>query len=94
MRLFIKKRVSYFIFQCKIGWAGNGFMCGEDSDLDGYPDVALPCTEPNCKKVTVIFEYKKILKPSDILCLCIMLQLCLCKYGFRDVFVKNTTYFL
>merc|ERR1711971_1323652 len=28
---------------CRIGWAGNGEDCGLDSDLDGYPDQALPC---------------------------------------------------
>uniref|UniRef100_H2Z9L0 TSP C-terminal domain-containing protein n=1 Tax=Ciona savignyi TaxID=51511 RepID=H2Z9L0_CIOSA len=35
---------------CTVGWAGNGFICGLDSDLDGYPDVALPCTEHKCRK--------------------------------------------
>nr|NP_001121588.1 thrombospondin Bii precursor [Ciona intestinalis]ABD14152.1 thrombospondin Bii [Ciona intestinalis] len=38
------------ICQCTVGWAGNGFICGIDSDLDGYPDAALPCTEQTCRK--------------------------------------------
>ncbi|CAG5867788.1 unnamed protein product [Menidia menidia] len=27
--------------QCGIGWAGNGFLCGKDTDIDGYPDEKL-----------------------------------------------------
>ncbi|XP_076864492.1 thrombospondin-3b-like [Brachyhypopomus gauderio] len=30
---------------CNIGFAGNGIICGADSDLDGYPDDALPCID-------------------------------------------------
>jgi len=30
---------------CRIGWAGNGEYCGVDSDLDGYPDQDLPCSD-------------------------------------------------
>nr|XP_032519767.1 cartilage oligomeric matrix protein [Danaus plexippus plexippus] len=33
---------------CATGWAGNGTVCGTDSDLDGYPDQQLPCTELQC----------------------------------------------
>uniref|UniRef100_A0A667XY01 Thrombospondin 3b n=1 Tax=Myripristis murdjan TaxID=586833 RepID=A0A667XY01_9TELE len=31
--------------QCNVGWAGNGNTCGPDSDIDGYPDSALPCID-------------------------------------------------
>ncbi|XP_071751491.1 thrombospondin-3a-like [Centroberyx gerrardi] len=31
--------------QCNVGWAGNGHTCGPDSDIDGYPDSALPCID-------------------------------------------------
>eukprot|EP00794_Sanderia_malayensis_P009735 gene9735-10730_t len=36
--------------ECRIGFAGNGYICARDSDMDGYPDVALNCTEAACKK--------------------------------------------
>ncbi|XP_072132003.1 thrombospondin-3-like [Mobula birostris] len=37
---------------CKVGWAGNGYVCGPDTDIDGYPDYDLPCIDNNrhCKK--------------------------------------------
>ncbi|XP_046753629.1 cartilage oligomeric matrix protein isoform X2 [Diprion similis] len=34
--------------KCKIGWAGNGKLCGHDSDTDGFPDNKLDCPERNC----------------------------------------------
>lgn len=39
--------------QCNVGWAGNGNVCGPDTDIDGYPDQALPCMDNNkhCKQV-------------------------------------------
>lgn len=39
--------------QCNVGWAGNGNVCGQDTDLDGYPDEPLPCIDNNkhCKQV-------------------------------------------
>lgn len=36
--------------KCKIGWTGNGTVCGIDSDLDGFPDRPLPCSDLNCKQ--------------------------------------------
>ncbi|XP_060777829.1 thrombospondin-3a [Neoarius graeffei] len=37
---------------CNVGWAGNGKTCGVDTDIDGYPDRALPCMDNNkhCKQ--------------------------------------------
>ncbi|XP_078740467.1 thrombospondin-3-like isoform X1 [Lampetra fluviatilis] len=37
---------------CNVGWAGNGYVCGTDADIDGYPDEALPCTDndKHCRK--------------------------------------------
>ena len=34
--------------QCDHGWAGPGTHCGPDADSDGWPDLALNCTEPRC----------------------------------------------
>ncbi|CAL4122297.1 unnamed protein product [Meganyctiphanes norvegica] len=38
-----------FYCECHTG-AGNGQVCGTDSDLDGRPDSQLPCSEDNCKE--------------------------------------------
>lgn len=41
------------VAQCNVGWAGNGNVCGPDTDIDGYPDQALPCMDnhKHCKQV-------------------------------------------
>ncbi|KAL4004758.1 trichohyalin [Sarotherodon galilaeus] len=41
--------------QCGIGWAGNGYLCGKDTDIDGYPDEKLKCKDPNCRKDNCVF---------------------------------------
>ncbi|KAK1174267.1 thrombospondin-4-like isoform X2 [Acipenser oxyrinchus oxyrinchus] len=35
---------------CGIGWAGNGYQCGKDTDIDGYPDEELKCKDIVCRK--------------------------------------------
>ncbi|KAG7477060.1 hypothetical protein MATL_G00089220 [Megalops atlanticus] len=40
---------------CGIGWAGNGYLCGKDTDIDGYPDEKLKCKDPNCKRDNCIY---------------------------------------
>uniref|UniRef100_A0AAQ6A8K8 Cartilage oligomeric matrix protein n=1 Tax=Amphiprion ocellaris TaxID=80972 RepID=A0AAQ6A8K8_AMPOC len=36
--------------RCGVGWAGNGYLCGPDTDIDGFPDDKLDCPERNCNK--------------------------------------------
>lgn len=39
---------------CAIGFAGDGFLCGDDSDLDGWPNYRLTCKQNatyHCQKV-------------------------------------------
>ncbi|CAM9296544.1 unnamed protein product, partial [Lampetra planeri] len=40
--------------QCGVGWAGNGYLCGPDIDIDGFPDEKLDCPERNCAKTVVL----------------------------------------
>uniref|UniRef100_A0A667ZGS3 Thrombospondin 3a n=1 Tax=Myripristis murdjan TaxID=586833 RepID=A0A667ZGS3_9TELE len=42
---------------CNVGWAGNGNTCGIDTDIDGYPDRALPCMDNNkhCKQDNCVY---------------------------------------
>lgn len=43
-----KSWTKLFFLKCKVGWAGNGFVCGRDSDLDGFPDERINCNDPTC----------------------------------------------
>lgn len=36
--------------KCKVGWAGDGYYCGHDKDLDGWPDYDLGCSDRRCRK--------------------------------------------
>ncbi|XP_072904312.1 thrombospondin-4a [Hemitrygon akajei] len=40
---------------CGIGWAGNGYICGKDTDIDGYPDQELRCPDMSCREDNCIF---------------------------------------
>uniref|UniRef100_A0A670Y1H0 Thrombospondin 4 n=1 Tax=Pseudonaja textilis TaxID=8673 RepID=A0A670Y1H0_PSETE len=46
----IVERDGTLLCQCIIGWAGNGYICGRDTDIDGFPDEKLPCSDEKCKK--------------------------------------------
>lgn len=41
--------LTYYICKCKVGWAGDGKVCGPDRDLDGWPDRDLPCQDTKCR---------------------------------------------
>ena len=34
--------------ECSPQYAGDGYTCGLDSDLDGYPDESLNCNDTVC----------------------------------------------
>ncbi|XP_029053542.2 cartilage oligomeric matrix protein isoform X1 [Osmia bicornis bicornis] len=38
-----------YICRCRIGWAGNGLVCGIDRDSDGIPDRNLRCHDRRCQ---------------------------------------------
>merc|ERR1711936_1438666 len=40
---------NHYICKCKIGWAGDGKLCGPDRDLDGWPDFDIACQDPKCR---------------------------------------------
>ncbi|XP_055688217.1 cartilage oligomeric matrix protein [Lutzomyia longipalpis] len=44
-----------FTCKCRVGWAGDGFQCAPDKDLDGWPDYNLNCTSPRCHMDNCIF---------------------------------------
>ena len=39
-----------YICKCKVGWAGDGKLCGPDRDLDAWPDMDLACQDKKCKR--------------------------------------------
>lgn len=55
----------YLSSQCGVGWAGNGYLCGPDIDIDGVPDEKLNCPERSCNKVSLLYIHEKPLKISD-----------------------------
>ena len=42
--------LNYYICKCKVGWAGDGKICGPDRDLDGWPDRDLACQDVKCRR--------------------------------------------
>ncbi|XP_053303963.1 thrombospondin-4 [Spea bombifrons] len=51
----IEERGGQITCVCTVGWAGNGYVCGKDTDIDGYPDQALQCTDKFCKKDNCLY---------------------------------------
>lgn len=56
-------------WQCGVGWAGNGYLCGPDIDIDGFPDDKLDCPEQSCNKVSPDSPYCEALDTThDNIC--------------------------
>lgn len=36
--------------KCMVGFAGSGYFCGSDKDLDGWPDYDLGCPDARCRQ--------------------------------------------
>ncbi|XP_063309646.1 thrombospondin-4 [Pelobates fuscus] len=51
----IEEKGGVVICVCNVGWAGDGYMCGKDTDIDGYPDEALLCKESVCRKDNCLY---------------------------------------
>lgn len=51
---FCVKRKGFvnYVCQCNVGWAGDGKICGRDSDLDGLCDYELSCADRRCRVVS------------------------------------------
>uniref|UniRef100_H3B6D0 Thrombospondin 4 n=1 Tax=Latimeria chalumnae TaxID=7897 RepID=H3B6D0_LATCH len=52
---FSNKQERLVVCLCGIGWAGDGYVCGKDTDIDGYPDEELKCLSKNCRKDNCIY---------------------------------------
>ena len=55
-----------YICECSPQYAGDGYTCGLDSDLDGYPDESLNCNVTVC----VSDNCPDIPNPSQVETLC------------------------
>ncbi|XP_041464123.1 cartilage oligomeric matrix protein-like isoform X1 [Lytechinus variegatus] len=48
-------RNNAYTCECIIGWAGDGYDCAIDTDLDGFPDNELPCTDKHCRADNCVY---------------------------------------
>ncbi|XP_069137277.1 cartilage oligomeric matrix protein-like [Argopecten irradians] len=49
-RCILRRGIKGFVCQCSIGYAGDGFVCGRDTDVDSWPDENISCSGVRCKK--------------------------------------------
>lgn len=57
--------VTVNVFQCKVGWAGDGQTCGPDRDLDGWPDYDLGCSDRRCRQDNCVITPNSGQEDSD-----------------------------
>lgn len=72
------------VCQCGIGWAGNGYKCGKDTDIDGYPDEKLQCRDKNCNQVLLPSIISTSFAPGSVI------SSALCRLQDNCVFVPNS----
>ncbi|XP_033749702.1 cartilage oligomeric matrix protein-like isoform X2 [Pecten maximus] len=49
-RCVLRRGIKGFVCQCSIGYAGDGYVCGRDTDVDSWPDDILSCNGVRCKQ--------------------------------------------
>lgn len=57
IQLSLLKILIHFQYHCvcRIGFGGDGFFCGTDSDLDGWSDHTLNCSDIRCKADNCVY---------------------------------------
>lgn len=90
--MIIYTNLASFHPQCNVGFAGNGNICGVDSDLDGYPDEALPCidNDKHCRAVRPCFVLLHLQIYSSLFLFLISFQsLFLCSWYMNALLQDN-----
>ncbi|KAG7257235.1 hypothetical protein CRUP_017261 [Coryphaenoides rupestris] len=68
MQAALETRQLLYQCSCAVGYAGDGFLCADDSDLDGWPNHALTCKQNatyHCQKDNCPLVYNPRQVDSD-----------------------------